>query len=48
MGAEVCDVEVARSLLATEGDGVVTDLGAWAHAAVCKRDTPMGVFFGLG
>ena len=28
MGAEVCDVEVARGLLATEGDGVVTELGA--------------------
>ena len=48
MGAEVCDVEVARGLVATERDGVVTDLSAWAHAAVCKRDTPMGVFFGLG
>ena len=28
MGAEVCDVEVAGGLVATEGDGVVANLGA--------------------
>ena len=46
-GPRSVDVEVARGLVATEGDGVVANLGAWAHAAVCKRDTPMGVFLGL-
>ena len=46
MGAEVCDVEVARGLVATEGDGVVANLRA--HAAVCKLTRPWGSSLVLG